>query len=126
MQTALALFNEALGLAERSGLPCDALKANILSWRSRCWQRQRDFEAARDDVERALELSQGVEDLRTIGAAYFQDLFETKVWGVINFGLVFALSQFAVAWGIAFYYAKRASQFDAMAKAIVHDYAARG
>ena len=71
-QTALALFNEALGLAERSGLPCDALKANILSWRSRCWQRQRDFEAARDDVERALELSQGVEDLRTIGAAYFQ------------------------------------------------------
>ena len=71
-QTALALFNEALGLAERSGLPCDALKANILSWRSRCWQRQRDFEAAREDVELALELSRGVEDLRTIGAAYFQ------------------------------------------------------
>jgi tetratricopeptide (TPR) repeat protein len=71
-QTALALFNEALGLAERSGLPCDALKANILSWRSRCWQRQRDFEAARDDIELALELSRGVEDLRTIGAAYFQ------------------------------------------------------
>jgi tetratricopeptide (TPR) repeat protein len=72
IQTALALFNEALALAERSGLPCDALKANILSWRSRCWQRQRDFEAARDDIERALELSAGVEDLRTIGAAYFQ------------------------------------------------------
>ena len=71
-QTALALFNEALGLAERSGLPCDALKANILSWRSRCWQRQRDFEAAREDVELALELSRGVEDLRTIGGAYFQ------------------------------------------------------
>src|SRR5215471_21233828 len=51
-QTALYLFNEALALAERSGLPSDALKANILSWRSRCWQRQRDFEAARDDVER--------------------------------------------------------------------------
>jgi tetratricopeptide (TPR) repeat protein len=72
VQTALGLFNEALALAERSGLPCDALKANILSWRSRCWQRQRDYEAARDDVERALELSRGVEDLRTIGAAYFQ------------------------------------------------------
>jgi tetratricopeptide (TPR) repeat protein len=72
IQTARALFDEALGLAERSGLPCDALKANILSWRSRCWQRQRDFEAARDDVERAIELSRGVEDLRTIGAAYFQ------------------------------------------------------
>src|SRR5579884_233628 len=72
VQTALGLFNEALALAGRSGLPCDALQANILSWRSRCWQRQRDFEAARDDVERALELSRGVEDLRTIGAAYFQ------------------------------------------------------
>jgi tetratricopeptide (TPR) repeat protein len=72
IQSALALFNEALVLAERSGLPCDALKANILSWRSRCWQRQRDYEAARDDVELALELSRGVEDLRTIGAAYFQ------------------------------------------------------
>jgi tetratricopeptide (TPR) repeat protein len=72
VQTALGLFNEALALAERSGLPCDALKANILSWRSRCWQRQRDFEAARDDVERALELSRAVDDLRTIGAAYFQ------------------------------------------------------
>jgi tetratricopeptide (TPR) repeat protein len=71
-QTALALFNEAFALAERSGLPSDALKANILSWRSRCWQRQRDLEAARDDVERALELARSVDDLRTIGAAYFQ------------------------------------------------------
>jgi tetratricopeptide (TPR) repeat protein len=72
VQTALGLFNEALALAERSQLPCDALKANILSWRSRCWRRQRDYEAARDDVELALELARGVDDLRTIGAAYFQ------------------------------------------------------
>jgi tetratricopeptide (TPR) repeat protein len=72
VQTALGLFNEALGLAERSGLPCDALKANIFSWRARCWRRQRDYEAARDDIEQALELAQGVDDLRTIGAAYFQ------------------------------------------------------
>ncbi|HZD86939.1 MAG TPA: tetratricopeptide repeat protein [Gaiellaceae bacterium] len=72
IQTALALLNEALGLADRSGLPCDRLKANILAWRARCWIRQRDFEAARDDVERALELARSVDDLRTIGAAYFQ------------------------------------------------------
>lgn len=71
-QSAIALFNEALVLAERSGLPCDALKAEIFSWRSRCWRRQRDYEAARDDVERALELAQGVDDPRTIGVAYFQ------------------------------------------------------
>jgi len=72
VQTALALFNEALALAERSGLPCDALKSSILSWRSRCWRRQRDYEAAREDVERALELAQGIDDPWTIGAAYFQ------------------------------------------------------
>jgi tetratricopeptide (TPR) repeat protein len=71
-QSAIALFDEALALAARSGLPCDALKADILSWRSRCWRRQRDYEAARDDVERALELAQGVDDPRTIGVAYFQ------------------------------------------------------
>ena len=71
-QSAIALFDEALALAERSGMPCDALKADIFSWRSRCWRKQRDYEAARDDAERALELAQGIDDLRTIGAAYFQ------------------------------------------------------
>jgi len=72
VQTALALFNEALALAERSGLPCDALRSHILSWRSRCWRRQRDYEAAREDVERALELAEAVHDPRTVGGAYFQ------------------------------------------------------
>ncbi len=59
--------------------------------------------------------------LLPIGAAYFTDLFKVSVWGVINFGLVFALSQFVVAWGIAWYYARRASQFDALAEAIARD-----
>src|SRR5919202_508316 len=72
VQTALGLFNEALALAERSGLPCDSLRSNILSWRSRCWRRHRDYEAAREDVERALELAEAVEDPRTVGEAYFQ------------------------------------------------------
>jgi tetratricopeptide (TPR) repeat protein len=72
IQTALGLLNEALVLAERSGLPCDALKANILSWRARCWLIQRDYEAAKEDVERALELAHAVDDLRTVGAAFFQ------------------------------------------------------
>jgi tetratricopeptide (TPR) repeat protein len=71
-QSAIALFDEALALANRSGMPCDALKADIFSWRARCWLRQRDYEAARDDVERALELARGVDDQRTIGVAYFQ------------------------------------------------------
>ena len=39
--------------------------------------------------------------LLPIGAAYFTDLFKMKVFGVVNFGLLFALSEFVVAWGIA-------------------------
>jgi tetratricopeptide (TPR) repeat protein len=72
VQTALGLLNEALGLAERSGLPSDSLRSSILSWRSRCWRRQRDYEAAREDIERALQLAEDARDSRTIGAAYFQ------------------------------------------------------
>lgn len=59
--------------------------------------------------------------LLPIGAAYFTDLFKAKLWGVINFGLLFALSEFVVAWGIAFFYAKKAGQFDAMAEVINQD-----
>jgi tetratricopeptide (TPR) repeat protein len=70
--TATALFDEALSLAERSGLPCDLLRADILGWRSRCRRRQRDLEAAREDVERALELAQAMEDRRTIANTYYQ------------------------------------------------------
>jgi tetratricopeptide (TPR) repeat protein len=70
--TAVGLFDEALALAERSGLPCDLLRADILGWRSRCRRHQRDFEASREDVERALELAQGMDDRRVIANTYFQ------------------------------------------------------
>ncbi len=57
-----------------------------------------------------------------LGAAYFQELFSIKVMGPLNLGLVFALSEFIVAWGIAFYYSKKAnSEFDAMADELVRD-----
>src|SRR5918995_704794 len=46
ISTAVGLFNEALTLADRSGMPCDLLRSNILGWRSRCYRRQRDYEAA--------------------------------------------------------------------------------
>lgn len=59
--------------------------------------------------------------LLPIGAAYFHGLFATKVFGVVNFGILFALSQFVVAWGIAFYYTARAKEFDAMAAELVRD-----
>ena len=70
--TAVALFDEAHSLAERSGLPCDLLLSNILGWRSRCRRRQRDWEAAREDVERALELADGLSDERAAAEVYFQ------------------------------------------------------
>jgi len=72
ISTAVGLFNEALELADRSELPCDLLRADILQRRSRCYRRQRDFEAAREDVERALELAQGINDRGMMAHAYFQ------------------------------------------------------
>jgi uncharacterized membrane protein (DUF485 family) len=59
--------------------------------------------------------------LLPIGAGYYADIFKTRVWGVINVGLLFALSQFLVAWGIAFLYARRAAKFDIMADEIARD-----
>ncbi len=60
--------------------------------------------------------------LLPIGAAYFQDLFKIKVWGPVNVGLLFALSQFIVAWAIAWYYSRRANkEFDAMAAELIRD-----
>jgi len=70
--TAIALFDEALELADRSGLPCDLLRSDILQRRSRCHRRLRDYIAARDDVERALELAQDLGDRAAIANAYFQ------------------------------------------------------
>lgn len=60
--------------------------------------------------------------LLPFGAAYFQDLFKVKVWGPLNVGLLFALSEFVVAWIVAAVYAKRANrEFDAMAAEIARD-----
>ena len=70
--TSVALFDEALQLASAPGLPCDLLRSKILNWRSRCRRRQRDFEAAREDVERALELADGLDDQRMTAHVYFQ------------------------------------------------------
>lgn len=60
--------------------------------------------------------------LLPISTAYFQPILKIKIWGVINLGLIFALSQFAIAWLIAIIYAKRANtEFDVRAKALVED-----
>ena len=72
ISTAIGLFSEAYELAERSELPCDLLRSNILAYRSRCYRRQRDLEAAREDVERALELAQSLDDSPSMAAVYVQ------------------------------------------------------
>ncbi|HZP87077.1 MAG TPA: DUF485 domain-containing protein [Burkholderiales bacterium] len=65
--------------------------------------------------------------LLPIGAAYFTDLFKIKVWGPVNVGILFALSEFVVAWGIAYIYARVASRsFDPMADQIVRKAAVIG
>jgi len=72
INTAQTLFSEALDLADRSGDPCDRLRSHILEWRSRCSRRQRDFEAAREDIERALELAERLDDSLTVAHVTFQ------------------------------------------------------
>jgi uncharacterized membrane protein (DUF485 family) len=60
--------------------------------------------------------------LLPLGAAYFPQLFGIKVWGPVNVGILFALSEFIVAWGIAFYYSRRANlEFDALSRSVVAD-----
>ncbi len=70
--TAIGLLNAALELVERSEIPSDQLRSRILHWRSRCYRRQRDYEAAREDVDRALQLAESVGNPRTVGALYYQ------------------------------------------------------
>jgi tetratricopeptide (TPR) repeat protein len=69
---AIGLFDEALKLVEDSGLPADRLRVDILGWRSRCHRRQRDWVSAKDDVERALELSQALGDPELEANTLFQ------------------------------------------------------
>ena len=62
-----------------------------------------------------------------LGAALLPELFRTRVWGPVNVGLLFALSEFLMAWGVAFAYARHAGRrFDAMAAELVRESAATG
>ncbi len=64
--------------------------------------------------------------LLPIGAAYYQDVFKVRVWGVVNVGLLFALSEFLVTLAIAVLYSRKASRdFDRMAAEITADYSSR-
>jgi tetratricopeptide (TPR) repeat protein len=68
---AVSLLTLALELCESAG-GIDRLRANILDWRSRCYQRQRDWAAARADIECALELAKALEDAPAAANVLFQ------------------------------------------------------
>ena len=69
---ATSLFTVALELCDRSALTCDRLRASILHWRSRCYQHQHDWNAARHDVNCSIELAVGIGDNSTLAHAHFQ------------------------------------------------------
>jgi tetratricopeptide (TPR) repeat protein len=57
-------FARALRLLDEAGEPNDRLRLDIHQWRSRCYRRQRDWEAAREDIDFALELCLAIGDKR--------------------------------------------------------------
>lgn len=60
--------------------------------------------------------------LLPISVGYFKPIMNQKILGPINLAYFFALSQFFVAWFIAWLYAKVASsKFDPLARKIVND-----
>ena len=65
-------FAKALNLLDAAPEPNDRLRLDVHQWRSRCHRRQRDWEAAREDVERALELSASIDDLRRSAEVHLQ------------------------------------------------------
>jgi tetratricopeptide (TPR) repeat protein len=57
-------FARALRLLDEAEEPNDRLRLDIHQWRSRCYRRERDWEAAREDIDLALELCDAIGDAR--------------------------------------------------------------
>jgi len=72
VSNAISLLSSALDLAERGGVAGDQLRAKAFDWRSRCYQLQREWEAAQSDAERSLELAEAVCDDRLVARAQMQ------------------------------------------------------
>ena len=69
---AIVLFGEALVLANGADASADRLRSDIYHWRARCHRRNRDWVAAAEDIERALELADASADARRAADALFQ------------------------------------------------------
>jgi tetratricopeptide (TPR) repeat protein len=69
---AVSLFTLALRLSERGGIEGDRLRAQTFEWRSRCYQLQREWEAAESDAHSSVELAQQIGDGRLEALAQMQ------------------------------------------------------
>jgi Tfp pilus assembly protein PilF len=69
---ATALLTRALETNERSSRPRPGLASRAHEWRSRCFLLQHDGDAARRDVDRALELATRAQDVEAQAHALFQ------------------------------------------------------
>jgi HTH-type transcriptional regulator, quorum sensing regulator NprR len=72
MTAAQVEFGRALDLLDASAEQDDRLRLDIHQWRSRCHRRQRDLDAAREDIDRALELSEAINDVRRRAEVHLQ------------------------------------------------------
>jgi tetratricopeptide (TPR) repeat protein len=68
--TAVALLDEALRLAGAADRASDALRVRILNTRAKIRRRQKDFTAAAEDVQQALELARALDDDRVLAETY--------------------------------------------------------
>ncbi len=50
---------------------------------------------------------------------YWPDLMKKQIWGKVNIAYVFALSQFFMAWIVAFIYVRVAAKWDKEAAAVI-------
>jgi tetratricopeptide (TPR) repeat protein len=68
--TAVALLDEALRLAGTADRTSDALRVRVLNTRAKIRRRQKDFTAAAEDVQQALELARALDDDRVLAETY--------------------------------------------------------
>ncbi|HEY8646006.1 MAG TPA: hypothetical protein VIL77_09040 [Gaiellaceae bacterium] len=69
---AVSLFTLALRLSERAGLEGDRVRAQAFEWRARCYQLQREWDAAEGDAQSAVALAQQIGDARLEALATLQ------------------------------------------------------
>ncbi len=63
--------------------------------------------------------------LLPIGVGWFPKLMETRIWGVVNLAYIFALSQFVMAWILAFIYVGVAAGWDRRAAQVIVKFRSR-